>query len=249
MTRHGHWTNTIVKRCLDAIWPPVCPSCDGAVAEHGAFCADCWNSLRLISAPQCKACGIPFAYDPGQGVLCGECTRRSPPYDRARAAVAYDPNSKGMILAFKHGDRTDLVSPLSRAMIRVANPLLSDADIILPVPLHWRRRLKRRYNQSALLARRLSGHSGVMYRVGVLERYKASPSQGRETATARQRNVRGAFRVRPKYRQLLRDKRVLLVDDVMTTGATVEACSRALLRAGAGAVDVITIARVIREGL
>ena len=154
-----------------------------------------------------------------------------------------------MILAFKHADRTDLVEPIVALMARVAAPIIQDVDLVIPVPLHYRRLLSRRYNQSAMLAQRLARMHGVSYAPLILLRHKVTETQGGKSRAARRRNVQGAFRVAEKHRPHLRDRRVLLVDDVMTTGATVEGCTRTLLRSGAASVDVITFSRVLRQGL
>lgn len=213
------------------------------------LCPECWDEMSFLGPPQCDTCGVPFPFDPGAGALCAECTRARPPYARARAAFVYDDASRGMILAFKHADRTDLAPVLAAWLARPGATLLGDADIIAPVPLHWSRLLSRRYNQSALLSNYLAGAAGVRSVPDLLVRKRRTGTQGGKSRAARRRNVQGAFKVTARHVRLLRDKRVLLVDDVMTTGATLEACSRALLRAGASAVDVITIARVVTSGL
>lgn len=238
-------TRTTIR---DHLWPPLCAVCDEQV-QGGGLCADCWDAVTFLGAPQCYACGVPFPFDPGPGALCAACTRARPPYERARAAFVYDDASRPMILAFKHADRTDLAPALVNWLARPAAVLLQDADIVAPVPLHWSRLLHRRYNQSALLSNALARRAGAQALPDLLVRKRRTGTQGGKSRPARIRNVQGAFRVRAGYVSGLRDKRVLLVDDVMTTGATLEACARALLRAGAGAVDVITIARVVTSGL
>ncbi len=232
----------------DHLWPPVCAVCESPIQGEGGLCPDCWDAVTFLGAPQCHACGVPFPYDPGAGTLCADCTRARPPYERARAAFVYDDASRAMILGFKHADRTDLAPVLTRWLRRPAQPLLDDADIVAPVPLHWSRLLSRRYNQSALLSNALAHGSDLKAVPDLLTRTRRTGTQGGKSRAARRRNVRGVFRVHPRYVHMLRDRRVLLVDDVMTTGATVEACTRALLRSGAGAVDVITIARVVTSG-
>lgn len=253
MTRLAAMLKSTVGRVgsamCDHLWPPMCAACDEPVQGSGGMCADCWDAVTFLGAPQCHACGVPFPFDPGTGALCAACTRARPPYDRARAAFLYDDASRSMILAFKHADRTDLVPSLVTWLARPAAPLVRDADVVAPVPLHWGRLLRRRYNQSALLSNALARRTGVQAVPDLLIRKRRTGTQGRKSWSARKRNVQGAFRVRPRHVHALRDKRVLLVDDVMTTGATVEACAHALLRAGAGAVDVITIARVITSGI
>ena len=238
-----------VMRIADHIWPPLCAACEAPVLGGVGLCPDCWDAVTFLGAPQCHACGVPLPYDPGPGALCGDCTAHPPPFERARAAFVYDAASRPMILAFKHADRTDLAPALVNWLKRPARDLLADADLIAPVPLHWSRLLARRYNQAALLAQGL-GRAGQGRCVpDLLVRTRNTGSQGGKSGAGRRRNVTGAFRVPPRHRALLRDKRVLLVDDVMTTGATLAASARALLKGGAAAVDAVTVARVLSTGL
>lgn len=231
-----------VGRLADHVWPPMCANCDGIIDAPG-LCPDCWDGISFIGAPQCDACGVPLPYGDAGHAICAACARRPPPFARARAAFVYDADSRPMILAFKHADRTDLAPVMTTLMRRPAGPLLADADLIAPVPLHWRRLFSRRYNQAAILARGL-GADG--YVGDLLVRTKFTPSQGGKSRAGRARNVANVFRVPDRHRPRLRDKRVLLVDDVYTTGATVSAATRALLRAGAASVDVLTLARVVQ---
>lgn len=233
----------------DHMWPPLCTACDTPLSSAGGLCADCWDKIRFLGQPQCHACGVPLPFDPGPDALCAACSGRRPAFERARSAFIYDDASRGIILAFKHADRTDLAPMLVNWLRRPAAPLLAEADIIAPVPLHWSRLLSRRYNQSALLANALARHGRVQPIPDLLIRTRRTPSQGGKSRLGRHKNVQGAFQVNVRYGQALQDKRVLLVDDVLTTGASVEACARTLLRDGASAVDVITIARVVTSGL
>lgn len=235
------------KRALDLLLPPQCLGCGDLVDEVGALCADCWGKITFLGAPCCAACGLPFEYDPGAGVLCGGCARQRPAYTRARAALSYDEHSRGLILAFKHGDRTDAAPAYARWLARAGAELLDGAEAVLPVPLHWTRLFARRYNQAALLAQHLARQAGLAYEPDVLRRKRRTPSQGRLSASARRRNLRGAFAVRPGQRPRIARRRLLLIDDVMTSGATAQACALTLLRAGAAQVDVLTLARVIRS--
>jgi len=236
------------NRMLDIVLPPRCLKCGATVDAVGALCADCWPAVAFLAPPHCAACGLPFEFDLGPDALCGACAGERPVFARARAAFRYDDGSKDLILRFKHADRTDSAPAFARWMARAGAALLADADLIVPVPLHWLRLFMRRYNQAALLASALGGLSGKPAVNDLLLRRRRTPSQGGLGALGRQRNVAGAFAVDPRRRARLQDKRVLLVDDVLTTGATVSACTSALLRAGAGAVDVLTLARVVRTG-
>lgn len=228
--------------------PPQCPSCGDVVETAGVLCGTCWRKVDFLGAPLCGACGLPFTFDPGLAdvVLCGACARDRPPFERARAVMAYGELSRKLILAFKHGDRTDTAPALGRWLAASGSELIADADVMAPVPLHWSRLFARRYNQAALLVAAVGHLSGVAVVQDLLVRRKRTPSQGRLGRAARRRNVRGAFKVRPARRKDPDGQRVLLIDDVMTTGATARACAGVLLRAGAGAVDVLTLARVVR---
>jgi ComF family protein len=225
----------IGRRAVDAVLPPRCLACGEITAEPGAVCGACWQGLDFISAPMCDCCGLPFAYDAGGGALCGECARERPLYGRARSVLVYDDASRSLVLAFKHADRTDAAPAFGRWLARAGGDLVAEADAIVPVPLHRRRLLARRYNQAALLALALGRLSDKSVLVDVLRRTRATPSQGRMGRGQRERNVRGAFAVPDDRRGLIAGKRVLLVDDVLTTGATLSACARALLHGGGGA--------------
>ncbi|NKB19175.1 MAG: ComF family protein [Alphaproteobacteria bacterium] len=230
----------------DLLLPRRCISCGTVVEGEGALCAACWPEIRFLSRPHCEACGFPFDFDHGVDALCAACFKEPPLFDRARAVFRYDDASRQALLAFKHSDRTDVAPAFAGMMVQAGGELLADADLIVPVPLHRWRLISRRYNQSALLALALSKTTSVPAVPDLLERTRATPSQGGLGAKARERNVAGVFSVRPGRTTHLSERRVLLVDDVLTTGATVSACTKALLRGGARAVDVLTLARVVR---
>jgi len=235
---------------LDLLFPPLCLACRAPVGSEGGFCAACWNAVIFLDGPACTCCGTPFPVDPGPGSFCAACLARPPAFTCARAILAYDAESRGAILALKHADRLELVPGFTRWLGRVGGPLLAGADLIVPVPLHRGRLWRRRYNQSAELARRLARDWNRAYDPLALIRRRPTLSQGAmPSARARRKNVLSAFRVPEPGR--VRGCRILLVDDVLTTGATAEACARALKRAGAADISVLTLARVVKasEGI
>jgi ComF family protein len=232
------------RLALDALLPPRCLGCGGMVADPGALCPACWERIDFLAAPLCERCGTPFELDPGAGATCGGCLREPPRFRRARAVLRYDDHGKQLILRFKHADRIDMAPTLARWMARAGAELLADADVIAPVPLHWSRLFARRYNQAALLANGLSALSGVPAAPRLLERRRRTISQGSMGRAQRLKNVKRAFAVRDPARAA--GRAVLLVDDVLTTGATAGECARVLLAAGAAHVDVLTVARVVR---
>lgn len=235
------------RAALDLVFPPLCIACRKQVGEPGALCADCWLKVQFLDGPMCECCGLPFEVDPGDGTLCAACHARHPFFDKARAVMRYDEHSRGPILALKHGDRLDLAPHFTRWLDRGGRALLDETDVILPVPLHVTRLWTRRYNQAAELARALSRLSGKSLNVLALTRNRPTESQGAmRSAKARRRNMLGAFRVSPRHKTAIAGRNVLLIDDVLTTGATVEACARALKRAGAAKVFVLALARVVR---
>jgi len=231
---------------LDAALPPQCLSCREPVAGSGGLCAACWGKLSFISRPYCERLGIPFVYDPGPGILSMEAIADPPAYDRARAAVRYDETARTLVHAFKYGDRIDLAPALGRWMAHAGAELLRDADVLVPVPLHWRRQWARRFNQSAALCQAISRLSGVPVAYDVLKRRRATRQQVGLNQAERDANVQGAFAVAPADRAAIHGKRLVLVDDVLTSGATVDNCARVLLRHGASRVDVLVFARVVQ---
>ena len=231
---------------LDLLLPPQCLSCNAVVDDPGTLCGDCWRRARFIAPPACACCGLPFAEDLGADARCGACHRDPPAFERARAVMVYDTVSRDLILAFKHGDRTDMAPAFGRWLARAGAELLADAALVAPVPLHWTRLWRRRFNQAALIARQLGRDAGIPFAPDLLVRKRRTPTQAGLGYAGRRRNVRGAFRVPARRRGAVAGKRVLLVDDVLTTGATAEACAQALKRAGAAATDVLTLARVVR---
>jgi ComF family protein len=235
------------RSALNFVYPPLCVGCRALVGEPGSLCATCWQAVEFLDGPACECCGLPFELDPGPGTRCASCLAEPPVFDRARAVMRYDEASKGPILALKHADRLDLIPGFTRWLDRAGRTMLDETDVIVPVPLHPLRLWARRYNQSAEMARALGRMTAKPVAPLALVRVRATPSQGEmPSAKARRRNMRGAFRVPAGRRAAIEGKSVLLVDDVLTTGATADSCARALKRAGAANVHVLALARVVK---
>jgi ComF family protein len=231
---------------LDVLLPPNCATCDQPVAVPGQLCRDCFRLTNLVSDPCCSRCGVPFGMASLGGVemLCPACSLLPPVFGQARAAFRYDQQSRRLILPFKHADRTDLAAALAPQMVRAGVKLLARADLLVPVPLHRRRLFQRRYNQAVLLARAVARLARLPMRPDLLIRTRATESMGDKSAEARAAEVQRAFAVRASRLKQVAGTRVLLIDDVMTSGATANECAAVLLRAGAAAVDVLVAARV-----
>ena len=238
---------------LDAVLPPLCLGCGEIVETPGALCAACWPGFAFIAPPYCARCAYPFVQQVGEGALCGACAARPPRYRRARAALVYDDKSRKLVLPFKHGDRTDIARACGGWMARAGADLLAEADLVAPVPLHWRRLFTRRYNQAPAAGphRRRRGavdagpagpRPAAARGAGPARRPGWRPSSATTTSGRPSTSIRAGPR-------RSRARSVLLIDDVLTTGATVEACARALQRGGARHVDVLTLARVVRPAV
>ncbi|ODT13850.1 MAG: amidophosphoribosyltransferase [Kaistia sp. SCN 65-12] len=236
------------RRLLDLAMPPACMACGRPVATSGALCAACWGRLRLIERPFCPRLAIPFGYDIGPEALSAEAIADPPPFARLRAVAVYDDVSGRIVQALKYHDHTELARSMGGMMARAAADLAAEADLVVPVPLHRGRLWHRRFNQSALIATEVARGIGRRHAPELVARIKPTRRQVGLRATERAANVQGAFRVPAEARIELAGRRVLLVDDVYTTGATVKAVTRSLLRGGATAVDVVVFARVV-EGL
>lgn len=230
---------------MSLVYPPTCASCGGATADPGAFCPACWSGLRLIDEPLCDRLGIPFAVDLGVGPMLSPRAIAQPPvFARARAAVLYDEVARRLVQRLKYEDRLDLARPLSRMMAAAGRPLIAQADCVIPVPLHRWRLWRRRFNQAMLLARPIAEAANLPLVPQALIRTRATRPQVGLSRASRAENVTGAFRVPPGAAPLVAGRRVLLIDDVTTTGATGNAAARALIRGGATSVDFLTFALV-----
>lgn len=232
---------------LDALYPPICLHCAQALSTPHGLCPSCWGSLSFITAPLCPRLGTPFAIDPGPGVISPAAIADPPPWRQARSAVRYEGIARDLVHAMKFGDRPDVALLLGRMMATAGAELACGADIIIPTPLHRSRLWSRRYNQAAALAQAVSRLTGVPSHPTLLRRLRRTAPQVGLSRNARARNLRGAFGLPPAHASRVAGKRVLLIDDVMTSGATAAAATRALRRAGAAHVDVLTFALVVRD--
>lgn len=231
----------------DVAFPPRCPSCRGEVTGNGNFCVTCFEKLRMISDPLCHHCGIPFVVSVEAESLCPDCLVVRPEFDKARAAMVYDKVSGPLISALKFHDQWAGIERHAQMMLGAGGALLAGADHLVPVPLHWRRLMKRKYNQSALLAYGLSKRTSIRCSPELLQRIRATKPQMRLDRKLRAQNVKKAFAVPDAMHAQIRDKVIVLVDDVITTGATVNACAQALKAAGAREVRVLALARTVKE--
>lgn len=232
---------------VDLVLPHACPVCRVPVGTAGGLCPRCWQTVRFIERPWCERLGTPFPYDLGPGTLSAAAIADPPVFDRARSAVHYDGPVPDLVQAFKYADRTDLAPMLAGWMTRAGADLIADADLVTAVPLHRWRLFHRRFNQAGLLAAEIARRAGKPYRPGVIARVRPTRQQVGLSREGRDENVRGAFRVPPRAKAEVKGRRVLLIDDVFTTGATLDAATKPLRRAGAVAVDVLTLARVVQS--
>lgn len=231
---------------LNAILPPRCIKCGTVIADDSGLCAECFNEINFISAPYCQKCGHPFEMAPSTGkMLCGRCMKNlKTPFRLSRSTVHYDEASKNLILAFKFMDKTDNAATLARWLNLAGRDIwAAGVDLMLPVPLHYTRLLKRRYNQCALLTAELHKLNGVPADYTSLVKHRRTRPQVEFSGHERIKNLKGAFSV--KHPEKIKGKRIVLIDDVMTTGSTLKECALVLKRAGARSVDTLTVARVV----
>lgn len=230
------------RSVLDLLLPPS--SLDGEAALSGGLTASAFAKLTFLDDPVCDGCGLAMAYAETAMQLCPACQAKPKAFQRCRAACVYDEHSRELILKLKHADRTDLAGLFARWLSRASVELLAEAEAVVPVPVHRTRMLSRRYNQAAEIARPLARMAGLTYLPDVLIRERDTDSQGGKSASGRRRNVAAAFAVPEARRRRVVGRRIVLIDDVLTTGATAEGCARALLAAGAASVTLSVVARV-----
>lgn len=233
---------------LRLLFPPQCIACGEGVAEEFGLCPDCWRDAGFIRGLSCDKCGTPLpGEDEGRAEHCDDCLTIARPWDRGRAAMVYRDTGRRLVLALKHGDRQDLARPMGRWLAAAAAPILAPRMLVAPIPLHWRRFLKRRFNQSALLSGQLAQRAGLDHCPDLLQRIRATPSQEGRGRNERFENMAAAIRVNPSRTDGLAGRSVLIVDDVMTSGATFAAAADALRAAGAASVSVVALARVAKD--
>ncbi|WP_414832722.1 ComF family protein [Afifella sp. YEN Y35] len=231
------------RQVADLLLPPLCPVCRRAVGAHDLLCPQCWAKLRFIEEPFCPVLGIPFAADLGDGILSAQAIADPPPFSRARSAVLFDETARSLVHQFKYYDQAAVARTLIALTLRPARGLVREGTLVVPVPLHRSRLWQRRFNQSAVLAKGIAEELGLRFVPRALIRSRRTRQQVGLSQKERQANLRGAFKVRDAQRGVVAGHRILLVDDVYTSGATVKAATKALLKAGAQEVDVVTFAR------
>jgi ComF family protein len=237
------WTRA-GRAALDTLYPPICLACRAATSEAGALCSSCWRAMRFIERPFCDRLGTPFEHDLGEGLLSPQAVTDPPVFQRARAVARFeDGPARRLVHRLKYSDRGELAAPMAAWMARAGADVLAEADAITPVPLHARRLWTRRFNQAAALGREIARRVGKPFEPALLRRIKATRSQVGLSREQRVQNMQGAFRAAPAAS--VQGRRIALVDDVLTSGATANAAARALLRAGAAQVDLIVFARVV----
>ncbi len=246
MSALGEGALSTFCKIVDAVLPPRCVASGEIVDAQGMIAPQIWRELSFINDPACACCGFPFPFAADPGSFCAACLGERPVYASARAALVYDDASRGMILKFKHADQTHAVHAFVPWLRRAGADMLARADALVPVPLHRFRLLRRRYNQAALLAQALAKSCRLPCLPETLRRTRATPSQGHLGYKERQKNVKNAFTVTPRYAGFVKDKTLILIDDVYTTGATAKECAEVLLDAGAREVHILAVARVVR---
>ncbi|MEJ6393382.1 ComF family protein [Gymnodinialimonas sp. 2305UL16-5] len=237
-----------LQTVLQAVFPPECLQCGARVEDAFAICGACWAETPFILGSACDICGTGLPGQtsdrPGEVLICDECTQTPRPWDRGRAVMGYSNIGRSMVLAMKHGDRADIARAAGPWLARAAVDLIDDDPLLVPIPLHWSRLAKRRFNQAALLAQSFARHAGLDWDPMPLRRIRATPSQEGRDRDARYRNVTDAIAADPKRSVVLQGRRIILIDDVMTSGATFAAATEACYAAGAEKVSVLALARV-----
>lgn len=236
---------SLAGAALDLVYPPACAGCGVLNGSKASLCPTCWSRLAFIERPYCEVLGTPFSHDLGPGILSADAIANPPPFDRLRSVALYDDLARVLVHALKYRDRTDLAPMMAAWMLRAGDGAVEAADLIVPVPLHRFRLVWRKFNQAAELSRALAAAAGTPVLFDAIRRTKRTRRQIGLGPRAREENVRGAFSITPEGRERLFGRRVVLIDDVYTTGATVSAVTRTLKRAGVADVTVLTFARAL----
>ena len=245
--KFAHAVRKTGTQALNALLPPLCPVNGTMLMDAASISPEAWSQIRFIDDPVCARCGVPFEHDYGDGALCALCIAEPPAFAAARAAMVYDEASHGLIISFKHGDRGDLAPLFGKWLAHAGQSLVTADTMLAPTPLHWRRLWARRFNQAGVIAALAAKQLGCAYEPLLLKRTRATPPQKDLSIAARRRNVAGAFAVEQDAAPRLQGAHIVLVDDVLTTGATLSACSRVLYKAGAARVDALVLARVVKH--
>lgn len=238
-----------MQALLQMVYPPQCLTCDARVTIDFGLCGECWRDTPFIIGLTCGKCGTPLPGDDNrQDVLCDDCIATARPWRQGRAALIYKDNARKMVLSFKHGDRIDLARPAATWMFRAAQPILRPDMLVAPVPLHWMRLLKRRYNQAGLLSAGIARMAGLEHIPDLLQRRHSTGSQDDRSREGRFANMSGALTAHSRHAGRINGRHILLVDDVMTSGATLAAAAEACISNGAAEISVLVLARVIKDG-
>ena len=237
-----------MQAALHVIYPPQCLTCDALVTTDFGLCGHCWHETPFITGLVCNQCGVPLPGDDlGQPESCDDCLTIARPWSQGRAALLYKDNARRLVLAFKHGDRLDLARPAAGWMMRAAQPMLQPGMLVAPIPLHWLRLFRRRYNQSAFLSKAIAQSARLDHCPDLLIRPRATGTQDGKGREARFANMAGTITLHPKRAARVDGRHVLLIDDVMTSGATLAAAAEACIAGGARAISVLTMARVAKD--
>ncbi|MEI4195676.1 ComF family protein [Roseovarius sp. E0-M6] len=240
---------TGVQSVLRLIYPPRCLACGEIVETDFGLCGPCWRDTPFVTGICCEMCGTPLPAGPDApgAVCCDDCLTHVRPWSSGRAVMTYGANGRKIVLALKHGDRHDIAKPAGRWLARAATPIIDSEMIVAPIPLHWMRMLKRRFNQSALLARELAAEAGLAYCPDLLTRTRSTQSLGGLGFEMRHKTMQNAINTHPRWRDRIVGRSVLLVDDVMTSGATLSAATQACLANGAASISIVVLARAGKD--
>lgn len=231
-----------MKFLLNLLFPRKCSICESYSSES-EVCSECWSNCNFITKPYCNICSHPFAYENDPKAICGACIAAKPKYDKAISVFQYDDYSKKIIHKFKYQDQLHVLNYFVRLMLNMGKEVIDQSDIVIPVAMHKYKLLKRGYNQAALLAMRIATEKKIKYLPQALIKNNNSQAQAGLKKDERLLNIKNSFELNPKYKEFLKGKRILLVDDVITTGATILECCKTLTKAKPDKIFVLTLAK------